>query len=229
MAVVFAVILGIPCLRLKGPYLGLTTLVFPLIMERLAFTFREFTGGEYGIMVHSPINRIQLYYLSLTLVVITLAALLIIVNSRVGRVLRAIREDDTAAAAAGNDVARYKLLAFVISAFFTGLGGVVLTYYLRHVGPGSFSMWMSMTIVLMGIVGGMGTIIGPALGGYLLTVLSEVLRSMREMQDLIFSVILILVVLAFPAGLAGLGRSVSILFKRRATDVREYLKSNRPL
>lgn len=229
VAAVFAVILGIPCLRLKGPYLGLTTLVFPLIMERLAFTFRDFTGGEYGLMVHSPFNRLELYYLSLALAVITLAALLFTVNSRTGRVLQAIREDDTAAAAAGNDVARYKILAFVISAFLTGMGGVVLTYYLRHVGPGSFSMWMSMTIVLMGIVGGVGTIIGPALGGYFLTVLSEALRSMRDMQDLIFSVILIAAVLAFPAGLAGLGRSINIIFKGRADNVWGYIKSNRPL
>ncbi|MHB8917162.1 MAG: branched-chain amino acid ABC transporter permease [Desulfocucumaceae bacterium] len=229
VSVVFALIVGVPCLRLKGPYLGLTTLVIPLIMERLAFTFRDFTGGEYGLMVSSPFNRVELYYLSLSLALITLITLLIIVNSRVGRVLLAIREDDVAAAAAGNDVARYKLIAFITSAFFTGLGAVVLTYFLRHVGPGSFSMWVSMNIVLMGIVGGMGTIIGPAIGGYLLIVITELLRSMREMQDLIFSIILIVAVLVFPKGLAGLKRSLGVVLKGRPESERKYLKSNRSL
>lgn len=227
-AVVFALIVGVPCLRLKGPYLGLTTLVVPLIMERLAYTFRDFTGGEYGLMVTSPFNRLELYYLSLILALITLVTLLIIVKSRIGRVLQAIREDDVAAEAAGNDVARYKLFAFIVSAFLTGLGGVVLTYFLRHVGPGSFSMWVSMNIVLMGIVGGMGTIIGPAIGGYFLIIVTELLRSMRETQDLIFSIILIIAVLVFPTGLAGLRRSIGVI-KGGPEGVRKYIKSNRPV
>lgn len=208
VAIVFAFMVGFPCLRLKGPYLGLTTLVVPLIMERLAYTFRNISGGEFGLTVTSPVTRMQLYYIVVMLMVASLVILIGITRSRVGRVLLAIREDELSAAAAGNDVVFYKLLVFVVSAFLTGIGGGVLAFYLRHVGPNVFSMWESMSVVIMGIVGGMGTIIGPAIGGYLLTLVGEMLRSTQELQDIIYSLILITAVLLFPSGLAGISKLI---------------------
>jgi len=189
-AVGFAFLVGVPCLKLRGPYLSLTTLVFPLILERLAFTFRDVTGGEYGITVSSPLSRIGLYYASLALLLATL--------------FRAIGDDDQAAMAAGINTTRFKLGAFVLGAAFAGLGGVLYAYHLRHVGPETFSLFTSFSIVIMGIVGGMGTIFGPAIGACFLTLLGESLREIETFRILIYSAVLILCVMLFPKGLWGL-------------------------
>jgi branched-chain amino acid transport system permease protein len=207
-AVGFAFLVGVPCLKLRGPYLSLTTLVFPLILERLAFTFRDVTGGEYGITVSSPLSRIGLYYASLALLLATLTTLLAIAESRIGRTFRAIGDDDQAAMAAGINTTRFKLGAFVLGAAFAGLGGVLYAYHLRHVGPETFSLFTSFSIVIMGIVGGMGTIIGPAIGAYFLTLLGESLREIETFRILIYSAVLILCVMLFPRGLWGLGNAL---------------------
>jgi branched-chain amino acid transport system permease protein len=203
-AVGFAFFVGIPCLKLRGPYLSLTTLVFPLILERLAFTFRDVTGGEYGITVTSPLSRVALYQASLALLLATLAILLAVAESRIGRTFRAIGDDDQAAMAAGVNTTRFKLGAFVLGAVFAGLGGVLYAYHLRHVGPETFGLFTSFTIVIMGIVGGMGTIVGPAIGAYLLTLLGESLREIETYRVLIYSAVLIVCVMLFPRGLWGL-------------------------
>ena len=205
-AAVFAVLVGLPCLKLRGPYLSLTTLVFPLILERLAFTFRDVTGGEYGITVASPLSPIgasisrRLRFLH-----VTLAVLLWVANSRIGRTFRAIGDDDQAAMAAGVNTTRFKLGAFVLGAALAGLGGVLYAYHLRHVGPEIFGLFTSFSIVIMGIVGGMGTILGPALGAYFLILLGESLREVETYRILIYSSVMIACVMLFPHGLWGLG------------------------
>jgi branched-chain amino acid transport system permease protein len=204
VGVAFAFLVGVPCLKLRGPYLSLTTLVFPLILERLAFTFRDVTGGEYGITVASPLSRIGLYYATLALLLVTVGTLLAVAESRIGRTFRAIGDDDQAAMAAGIDTTRFKLGAFVLGAAFAGLGGVLYAYHLRHVGPETFSLFTSFSIVIMGIVGGMGTIVGPVIGAYFLTLLGESLREIETFRILIYSAVLILCVMLFPKGLWGL-------------------------
>jgi branched-chain amino acid transport system permease protein len=204
-AVVFAFLVGLPCLKLRGPYLSLTTLVFPLILERLAFTFRDVTGGEYGITVVSPLSPLGLYYAALGLLLATLALLLAVADSRIGRTFRAIGDDDQAAMAAGVNTTHFKLGAFILGAGLAGLGGVLYAYHLRHVGPETFGLFTSFSIVIMGIVGGMGTILGPALGAYFLTLLGESLREVETYRILIYSSVMILCVMLFPRGLWGLG------------------------
>ena len=213
-AVGFAFLVGLPCLKLRGPYLSLTTLVFPLILERLAFTFRDVTGGEYGITVESPLGRLGLYYAALALLAATLGLLLAVAESRIGRTFRAIGDDDQAAMAAGIDATRYKLGAFVLGAALAGLGGVLYAYHLRHVGPEVFGLFTSFSIVIMGIVGGMGTILGPALGAYFLTLLGESLRGIETYRLLIYSAVMILCVLLLPRGLWSLGETLGRLMPR---------------
>lgn len=205
-AVGFAFLVGLPCLKLRGPYLSLTTLVFPLILERLAFTFRDVTGGEYGITVAAPLSALGLYYATLALLLATLVILLAIAESRIGRSFRAIGDDDQAAMAAGVNTTRFKLGAFVLGAGLAGLGGVLYAYHLRHVGPEIFGLFTSFSIVIMGIVGGMGTILGPALGAYFLTLLGESLRGIETYRLLVYSAVMILCVMLFPQGLWSLGR-----------------------
>jgi branched-chain amino acid transport system permease protein len=216
-AVGFAFLVGVPCLKLRGPYLALTTLVFPLILERLVFTFREVTGGEYGITITSPLSRVELYLASLALLMASLTVLLAIANSRIGRTFRAIGDDDQAAMAAGINVAQFKLGAFILGAALAGLGGVLYGYHLRHVSPEIFSLFSSFAIVIMGVVGGMGTIIGPAIAAYFLTLLGESLREIETYRVLIYSAVLILCVLFFPRGLWGIGRSLHEMILRLGT------------
>jgi branched-chain amino acid transport system permease protein len=215
-AVVFAILVGLPCLKLRGPYLSLTTLVFPLILERLAFTFRDVTGGEYGITVASPLSPVGLYFASLALLMATLAVLLCVADSRIGRTFRAIGDDDQAAMAAGVNTTRFKLGAFVLGAVLAGLGGVLYAYHLRHVGPEIFGLFTSFSIVIMGIVGGMGTILGPALGAYFLILLGESLREVETYRILIYSGVMIVCVMLFPQGLWGIGASL----RRMASGLR---------
>ena len=215
-AVVFALLVGFPCLKLRGPYLSLTTLVFPLILERLAFTFRGVTGGEYGITVVSPLSGMGLYYASLALLLATVGILLAVAESRIGRTFRAIGDDDQAAMAAGVNVTRFKLGAFVLGAALAGLGGVLYAYHLRHVGPETFGLFTSFSIVIMGIVGGMGTILGPVLGAYFLTLLGESLREVETYRLMIYSAVMILCVMLFPQGLWGLGQALRRLGSRPA-------------
>ena len=207
-AVAFAFLVGFPCLKLRGPYLSLTTLVFPLILERLAFTFRDVTGGEYGITVASPFSSLGLYYAALALLMATLVVLLVVADSRIGSTFRAIGDDDQAAMAAGVNTTRFKLGAFVLGAGLAGVGGVLYAYHLRHVGPEIFGLFTSFSIVIMGIVGGMGTILGPALGAYFLILLGESLREIETYRILIYSSVMILCVMLFPAGLWGLGTAL---------------------
>lgn len=205
-AVAFAFLVGLPCLKLRGPYLSLSTLVFPLILERLAFTFRDVTGGEYGLTIEPVLSRTGLYYASLGLLLLTLLVLLAVAESRVGRTFRAIGDDDQAAMAAGINMTSFKLGAFVLGACLAGLGGVLYAYHLRHVGPDIFSLFTSFSIVIMGIVGGMGTVVGPALGAYFLILLGESLRGIEAYRVLIYSAVLILSVMLFPSGILGIGR-----------------------
>lgn len=204
-AAIFALLMGLPCLKLRGAYLSLATLVFPLMLERLTFTFRDVTGGEYGITIASPFSRLGLYYAALVLLAVTLAILLSVADSRIGRTFRAIGDDDQAAMAAGIDTTRYKLGAFVLGAVLAGLGGVLYAYHLRHVGPEMFGLFASFQIVIIGVVGGMGTIVGPVLGAYFLTLLGESLREIETYRILVYSAVLIISVMLFPRGFWSLG------------------------
>jgi branched-chain amino acid transport system permease protein len=227
IAVLFALLVGFPCLKLSGPFLGLTTLVMPLILQRLAFTFREVTGGEYGITIQSSLTRTELYYISITIMALSVFLLVSIAHSRLGKVFLAIKENELGVVAAGNNIAVYKLVAFVISAILTAIAGGLLAIYLRHIGPGSFAMFTSMNIMIMGIVGGMGTIIGPMIGAFGLIFAGEYLRGLGQFNDLIYSVILIVAVMLFPAGLAGVIKKLTDVnwvrgrFRRHGTRAKD--------
>lgn len=210
VAVIFALIIGYPCLRLRGPYLALATFVFPLILIRLAFTFSKVTGGEYGIVVTSPFNYVHLYFLCLFLAFLAVFIMYVLSKSKFGMKLKAIGEDEDAALASGINVTFIKILAYCISGFFGGLGGVLYTYYIGHVSPHSFDMWISVAIVTMAIVGGLGSIIGPCGGALLLSLVGEGLRGIEQFRVLIYSSILIFSVLFFPQGIWGLMKSFRV-------------------
>lgn len=216
ISVVAALIVGMASLKLTGPYFSLTTMVLPLIFYQLAYTFRDITGGEFGLNVSVGIDRQTLYYITLVYMLVCVVGTLLLVRSRTGKIFIAIREDELGCTALGNNVLYYKLLAFSLSALMSGIGGGLLAIYLRHVSPTVFDMWQSITILIMGIAGGMGTIIGPMLGAYALSFLTEWLRSTEQFQDFIYAGLLVLFVMLLPQGIMTLRRRLAAF--RKKTD-----------
>jgi len=223
LAAVAGVIIGVPALRLRGPYLSLVTLVAPLILVQL-FIFRsDIFNGEQGI---SPANvdallglstfgdEYMFYYIAFALFVFVLALLWTITRSDAGAVFTAIREDEDTVSASGLNPAKFKILAFVLSAAVGGLAGAMIVH--TPMGNASPSTLLSITVnvevIIAAILGGMGTIVGAAIGGVLLILLQNQLLNVdlvvplidtpvSEMDFLVFAVITLILLFAFPGGL----------------------------
>lgn len=203
VAVVFSIIIGFPTLRLKGPYFALAMLAAAAIMQRLMLILWEYTGGEEGIpgldrMFYSPVAT---YYLTLAVLVITAVVLMLLARSSWGTILRAIRGDEAACQAAGINVTFYKIAALMISAAFAGLGGALYANFQQAVTPEIFGVALSITLIIMVYVGGMGTIYGPIGGGILLALLPELLRGLGPYRLWAYSVVLIFILFFAPEGL----------------------------
>ena len=209
--VAVGLIAGIPALRLRGIYLGLVTLTFPLILLGVFFTFPEFTGGELGI---SGIERLAFsrnvsYYI--VVVVFTLSVFIMWKFTdaesklfRVGLILHAIREDEITARASGINTVYYKFLAFAVSGFFAGIAGGLYVHYLRIAAPSMLELVFSFQAILWTIFGGVATIYGAVAGVFILFPLLELLSLTawgEEFRFIIFTVILILTLLFMPEGL----------------------------
>lgn len=217
----FGLIIGLPCLRLKGLYLALASFAASAICEKLVVVFNDITYGREGLSGLDPISYSSLtnYYTSLILLFVSVGVLLAIVKSRVGLILKSICDDEAAAEAVGIDTKRYKLLTFLISSFMGGFWGSFLAHYMMHVGPSVFGLHMAITIFMVTVVGGLGTIIGPVGGAYLLIIMNELLRGIGESRLLVYSVVTIIIYLLLPHGIVepaidfistGLGRLSSV-------------------
>ena len=202
-ASLFALLLGVPTLRLKGPYFALAMLSAAVIMQRLMLIFWEYTGGEEGINGLEPLIRSQLgfYYFALAMLVLITAGLLVLAHSNWGLILRAIRGDEATCQAAGINVTFYKIASLVISGALAGLGGAMYAHYQLQVSPQLFAVVTSITIITMVYVGGMGTVYGPVGGAILLILLTELLRDFGEWRLMIYSCTLILILFFLPNGL----------------------------
>ncbi len=202
-AVVCGVIVGVPTLRLKGPYFALATFAAAAIAQRSTRIFWEYTGGEEGIPGLSPLigSHLAYYYFCLGALVVTTIVLLVLARSSWGILLRAIRGDEAACQAAGINIAFYKIVSLVISAAFAGVGGVLYADYQLAVTPDVFSVVLSITIMIMVYVGGMGTIYGPVGGAILLALLPEMLRAFGEYRLWVYSLVLIFILFFAPGGL----------------------------
>lgn len=219
-ALVIGIAFGYPTLRLKGPYFALATLIFPLIAGDLTFSLSPIFGGEhglYGLRTISDSYVVQ-YYGSLLMMLATVIILVYLASSRLGLALESIRDDEKAAYAAGMNVTRYKMIAYMISAFFTGIAGAYQAQLFKFVGPDTFSSNISFEIIAMTIVGGIATIAGPVLGAYLLVIVLDGLGISSNLSILIYGILLMAIVLMFPGGL--LGRLKSNL---RALRIRRLL------
>jgi branched-chain amino acid transport system permease protein len=206
MAMLFGFLVGYLCLRLRGSYLSLATLAFPLIALGLLFAFPDFSGGELGVsglrrLVTTPVANFYIAAVAMLLIVFGLWAL---ADSKFGIVLHAIRDDEVAARASGINTLRYKMIVFAVAAAAAGFSGALFAHYLRVAGPSSLEVALSFQVVIWGIFGGVATIYGPVAAVFILYPLTEWLGSFRafgELRLLIFAVIVLLVLLFMPRGL----------------------------
>lgn len=176
LATVVAVIVGIPVLRLRGHYLAVATLGLMVIVRIVANNWQDVTRGARGINGIPPVSTI---WWTFGWAVVTIYVVWMLVNSPYGRAMIGIREDWLAAQARGVNLLRTRLLAFSISAFFAGCAGSLYAHLITAITPSSFSFVITFNIVVMLVVGGMGSITGSVLGAVLLTLLPEALRQVE--------------------------------------------------
>jgi branched-chain amino acid transport system permease protein len=220
VAGLFGIIIGLPALRLRGDYLAILTLGFAEIIRVIILNV-DFTGGAFGlrgIQRHSSISWVFLF------VAITIFVIHALMKSRHGRAIISIREDEIAAQASGISLTYYKTLAFTISAFFAGIAGGLYAHYLSILDATTFGFMKSAEILVMVVLGGLGSMIGSVISATVLTILPELLRSFADYRMVIYSLLLILVMIFKPSGLFGrydfsLGRSVDSLFTGIRTKI----------
>jgi branched-chain amino acid transport system permease protein len=214
---------GFPALRVRGHYLAIVTLGLAEILRLVAQNWLALTGGPFGIhdyrtfpgLPSAPLAQRQALYIIVLIVSATAIAgmLWVCERTRAGRAFRAIREDEVLAETHGINTTAWKLLAFTLSATFAGLAGTLWAYYIGLVSPGVASAGTTTLVIGMAVFGGLGTIWGPVLGALLLFSLSEGLRFVGVVYNLIAVGLVIMIFVIFvPRGLAGLGRT-----KARAT------------
>ncbi len=211
VAVLAGVILGIPVLKMRGDYLAIVTLGFGEIIRILAISdwLRPFTGGAQGIqrIARATVGGIELsspqtlYYLILASVLIATFISLRLKDSRLGRAWMAMREDEDVAQATGINLVRGKLLAFAMGASFSGLSGAIFAAKLTSAYPHSFSVLVSINVLSLIIVGGMGSIPGVIVGALALVGLPELLREFAEYRLLVYGAALVFMMLKRPEGL----------------------------
>lgn len=217
MAALFGLFLGLPTMRLKEIYLAITTLGFGEIIRLIMLNWTDLTRGSMGlpgipapsILSYEISSNQAYYYFILALVLITVAAMRRLIDSRTGRALIAIREDELAAKSMGIDVTAYKMLAFAVGAFFAGLAGSFYAHYTSFIDPHTFSFTESIAILAMAVLGGLGSINGSIMGAVILTVVPELLRGIAEYRLIVFGLIMMAVMLLRPQGIFGKARENS--------------------
>ena len=202
-AVLAGLIIGIPCLRLRGTYLALTTLSFPIILMGIVFAVPEITGGELGISGLDRIvrSRVTQYYITVIVMVGLVVVMWKITDSNIGIIFHAIREDEVAVRASGINTTRYKLMAFCLSGFFAGIAGGLYAHFMRLAGPSTLEVSMSFQVVIWSIFGGVVTIWGPVGAVFVLFPLLEFFRFWPELRMLLFALVILLILLYMPQGL----------------------------
>ncbi|MBW2523579.1 MAG: branched-chain amino acid ABC transporter permease [Deltaproteobacteria bacterium] len=216
----FGLLVGVPALRLKGPYLAIATLGFQVTVDQVLGRWDSVTGGRMGLGVPYPeIAGVSLASPRTYAMICLAAAVLVVIatvnltRSRVGRAFVALRDNETAAEAMGVGLASYKTLAFALSAFITGLAGALYAHLFDRINPSTFSLLMSIELLVMVLVGGLGSVLGSVLGATLLVLLPHAFASYRDYQSILVGVILVAVLLFEPMGMRGRWLRIKYYFK----------------
>ncbi|MGW8311708.1 MAG: high-affinity branched-chain amino acid ABC transporter permease LivM [Desulfuromonadales bacterium] len=206
------VLLGFPILRLRGDYLAIVTLGFGSIAKIVYENWEEvFNGakgiekisrpGFFGIQMDIDAATTFTYYLMLVMVVFTIFITNRLKDSRIGRAWMALREDEIACVAMGVDMARTKLSAYALGAFWAGLVGVIFASQTTYINPASFDFMLSAIVLSMVVLGGMGSIVGVVIAALVLNLLPEYLRAFEDYRMLVFGAVMVLMMLFRPQGL----------------------------
>lgn len=228
LGLIFGVLLGFPVLRLKGDYLAIVTLGFGEIIRLILENWNEFSFGPsgianiprpglFGIELSLEQATIYLYFLMIFLALGTIFVVRRLQDSRIGRAWIALREDEVACQAMGIDKTRTKLSAFAMGATWAGMAGVVFAAKTTFINPASFTLWESITILCVVVLGGMGSVIGVIFGALTLILLPEYLRVFSEYRLLVFGAVLVVMMVFRPGGIVSQVRR-TYQFKGAAPD-----------
>jgi branched-chain amino acid transport system permease protein len=201
-----SLLIGLPSLKLKGPYLALLTLAFSEATRATLIALPQVTGGEEGFRtIGLPGGIVHYYYITFITMLITIVCLYYIAEHRLKLFFIALREDEEAAEASGVNTTKYKLLAFMVSALFSAIGGGLYVYYIRVAIPSMLSLDTQLIATCSVIIGGSGTIFGPFIGAYVITFLSQLLTVfIPKGAVLIYATITFICVILFPKGIYGI-------------------------
>jgi branched-chain amino acid transport system ATP-binding protein len=207
IAAITGIILAAPALRVQGPYLAMVTVAFGIIIERILVEWVDLTGGfggifnipKPGLLGLQPALR-DVVLLSWIAAILALVAFAVLKNHPWGRAWQAVRDDEIAATAVGLNVLNIRLVAFAVSAAFTGLGGVFFASIVGFISPDSFTFHRSILFLLVVILGGLGTVAGAVVGAIALVLLPELLNDFAEYQLLVFGILLLLTLWLTPEG-----------------------------
>jgi branched-chain amino acid transport system permease protein len=209
--------IGLMCFRLRGPYFSLSTMAVAEIVRLVALNWEGLTNGPVGLLITTlpPVglagrsidweSKVPFYYLGAGLVVLTMVATYWLARSRLGAYLLAIREDEDTAESIGIDTVRAKVVTLALSAFFTGLGGGFYGLYFRYVDPEAvFPIALSVEMVFIAVVGGLGTVVGPVIGAIFLVSIGEFFRERFLVGHLIFYGLFMMLAIRYqPEGIWG--------------------------
>jgi branched-chain amino acid transport system permease protein len=232
-AAIVALAAGYPFLKAKGIYFAILTVMLAEVCRLIAWYWKDVTGGSgglqyipapdtlniFGLITIAFTTKVAFYYVMLVVVIISLIILYRTERSWLGLMWSSINEADTLAKAVGINIMAHKILIFAISSFFMGVAGALYAHYMGSLSPygipGSvFGFTASIYVLLYMVIGGEARFAGPIIGAFLLTMVSELARSLREYMPLLFGGLLILVVFLMPQGIIGLGSQLSALYHR---------------
>ena len=243
MAGIFGVIVGVPVLRLSGDYLAIVTLAFGEIIKNimnavylgvddsgLHFSLKDAASMNMaedgkilinGAMGITGIKKASTFTIGIVLVIITLLVILNLVNSRAGRAIKAIRDNEIAARSVGIPITKYKLMAFVTSAVFAGVAGVLYALNYSSLVAKKFDYNTSILILVFVVLGGIGSLRGSVIAATVLTVLPELLRSMNDYRMLIYAIVLIVVMIFNQSPeMIALRKRLTARFRKEGTDTK---------
>lgn len=213
VAAAFAALIAIPTFRMRGIYFAIGTLVVPEVLRNVFYVWKpipgDFIGGGAGYMIKGieGLSLTEFYWLALAIGIASILVMRVILRSKLGLGLAAIRDSDRAAASSGVDVFRSKLYAFVIAAFVMGAAGAIFYVYQGYIAPvGAFNIRWLMTCLLATVIGGIGTEEGPIVGTIIIVFLHFLLARYGELSLLIQGIILVAIMLLLPGGIIGLVR-----------------------
>jgi len=210
-----AYIIGVPSLKLKGHYLAMATLGFGSIIQIIFVQWRSLTEGSSGLVDIPGISiggfkfntDLKYYYLVWIFAALAILLSLNIVQSRVGRALKALNKKEIGAEAMGVNTAKYKVQIFVLSAIYASAAGSLYTHYITFLSPEGFTFLFSVLILVMAVFGGLTNIWGGVVGAVSLTILPEFLRAYKDYDIIVYGVILVMVMMFMPNGILGLVES----------------------